>query len=91
MGVIYYFTSVSSNLEIKKHQQKIEMILDGKKIPYEKIDISVGESVKEKMRSVAGDPKAMPPQLCNGDQYCGDYAQFELAVDDETLNEFLKI
>lgn len=47
------------------------MILDGKKIPYKKLDISADEALKNKMRAIAGDPTAVPPQLCNGDQYCG--------------------
>ena len=57
--------------KIKKNQQKIEMILDAKKIPYNKLDIAADEGLKDKMRKIAGDPKALPPQLCNGDQYCG--------------------
>ena len=47
------------------------MILDSKKIAYTKIDISADESAKEEMRKLAKDPKALPPQLANGDQYCG--------------------
>ena len=57
--------------QIKKQQQKIEMILDSKKIPYEKVDISADEAAKTKMRAIVGNPSAVPPQLCNGDQYCG--------------------
>ncbi len=56
---------------MKKHQQKIEMILDTKKIEYEKIDIAADADAKEKMREVVGDPKAIPPQLTNDDTYCG--------------------
>ena len=47
------------------------MVLDSKQIPYKKLDIAADESLKTKMREIAGDPKALPPQLCNGDQYCG--------------------
>lgn len=47
------------------------MILDSKKISYRKLDIAADEKLKEKMREIIGDPKALPPQLCNGDKYCG--------------------
>lgn len=47
------------------------MTLEGKKIPYKKLDIAADESLKTKMREIAGNPKALPPQLANGDQYCG--------------------
>ena len=26
---------------------------------------------KEKMRALVGNPSALPPQIANGDQYCG--------------------
>ena len=47
------------------------MILDSKKIEYEKHDVSASEEIKKKMRKIAGNDKALPPQLCNGDTYCG--------------------
>ena len=63
--------SLSHTHQIKKNQQRIEMTLEGKKIPYKKLDIAADESLKTKMREIAGNPKALPPQLANGDQYCG--------------------
>lgn len=56
---------------MKKRQQKIEMILDGKKIAYEKLDVAASEEYKKKMRELSGNPTAIPPQLFNGDTYCG--------------------
>lgn len=47
------------------------MILDSKKIPYEKLDIAASTACKDKMREISGDPKALPPQISNGDTYCG--------------------
>lgn len=47
------------------------MILDSKKIEYEKLDIAADEDAKQKMRDGMGDPKGLPPQLFNGDDYCG--------------------
>lgn len=47
------------------------MILEGKKIPYELVDISQKVESKELMRQIAGDSTALPPQICNGDVYCG--------------------
>lgn len=47
------------------------MILESKKVSYKSIDIASCESSKERMRQLANDPKALPPQLCNGDQYLG--------------------
>ena len=58
-------------MQIKKHQQKIEMILDSKKIEYEKLDVAADETLKTRMRELSGNPTAIPPQLFNDDQYCG--------------------
>ncbi len=58
-------------IQIKKGQQKIEMILDSKKIEYTKVDVAADEAAKAKMRDLSGNSAAIPPQLFNGDQYCG--------------------
>jgi len=47
------------------------MVLDSKKIEYSVVDISASEDSKKKIREIAADPKALPPQITNGDQYCG--------------------
>ena len=46
------------------------MVLDGHKIAYEAIDISTDEDAKQKMREFAG-ATSRPPQIVNGDTYCG--------------------
>ena len=58
-------------MKMKKNQQRIEMIFDAKKIPYKKLDIAADEDLKKRMREISNNPKALPPQLCNGDAYCG--------------------
>ncbi|XP_071772293.1 SH3 domain-binding glutamic acid-rich-like protein 3 [Centroberyx gerrardi] len=91
MSLIVFYSSVGGSLEMKKHQQKIFLILDSKKIPYKAVDIAQSGEDKEEMRRKAGNPKALPPQICNGDTYCGDYDAFENAVEMEKLETFLKL
>lgn len=50
-------------------------ILDGKRIQYQLVDISQDNALRDEMRALAGNPKATPPQIVNGDQYCGVWAQ----------------
>ena len=87
----YFYSSVSGDLEIKKQQERIQNVLDSKKIGYNKIDIAASEADKAKMRQVAGDEKALAPQLANGDKYCGNFEAFENAVECEELETFLKL
>ncbi|XP_036941417.1 SH3 domain-binding glutamic acid-rich-like protein 3 isoform X2 [Acanthopagrus latus] len=91
MTITVFITSVSSSMEIKKHQQRISMVLDSKKVPYKIVDISSDDEGKALMREIAGDQKALPPQIANGSVYCGDYAAFENAVEAEELEKFLKL
>ncbi|XP_017282751.1 SH3 domain-binding glutamic acid-rich-like protein 3 [Kryptolebias marmoratus] len=91
MPVVYYFASVSSSLVTKKNQERITSVLTSKKIPFKAVDITANSEDKDLMRKIAGDPSALPPQLCNGDTYCGDYDAFEQAVEEERLEEFLKL
>ncbi|XP_041814943.1 SH3 domain-binding glutamic acid-rich-like protein 3 [Chelmon rostratus] len=91
MPVKVFYSSVSGSLELKKHQQLIMSILDSKSIPYDLVDIAQNSDDKDLMRKIAGNPTALPPQICNGDVYCGDFAAFENAVEMEDLEQFLKL
>ncbi|KAF7223415.1 SH3 domain-binding glutamic acid-rich-like protein 3 [Nothobranchius furzeri] len=71
MGIKLYYTTVTASRTVKSQQAEVMRILDSKSIKYELIDISVGGELRDEMRSKAGDPTAVPPQLFNEDQYCG--------------------
>lgn len=58
-------------LQVKSRQAEMMRVLESKSIKYELVDISVGSEVRDEMRSKAGDPTAVPPQLFNEDKYCG--------------------
>ncbi|XP_072178891.1 SH3 domain-binding glutamic acid-rich-like protein 3 [Diadema setosum] len=87
-----YISSVSSNMEIKKQQQTIFLRLSGKKIAYEEIDVTQDGNL-QKMREKMGEghEKALAPQIFNGDTYLGNYEAFDIAVEEETMNDFLKL
>lgn len=46
-------------------------VFDGLRIPYKLVDICQDVKDKELMRNLAGDSKALPPQICNRNDYCG--------------------
>nr|XP_014426929.1 SH3 domain-binding glutamic acid-rich-like protein 3 [Pelodiscus sinensis] len=77
--------------QIKSQQSEVTRVLDGKNIKYELVDISQDNALREEMRTRSGNPKAIPPQIFNGDHYCGDYELFVEAVEQNTLQEFLKL
>ncbi|XP_047429876.1 SH3 domain-binding glutamic acid-rich-like protein 3 [Mugil cephalus] len=91
MSVILYYTSVSGSLALKKNQDRIISVLTSKKIPFEAVDIAQDTEVKDLMRKRVGDPTALPPQICNGDVYCGDITAFENAIETDQLEKFLKL
>jgi hypothetical protein len=86
-----YYSSVSSNRELKKKQERILNILSMKNIEHEKIDISAEQGMKERMRELCNDEKALPPRIFKGDKYLGDYDGFDEAVEGTCLNEFLQM
>uniref|UniRef100_A0A8C4KPU6 SH3 domain-binding glutamic acid-rich-like protein 3 n=1 Tax=Dromaius novaehollandiae TaxID=8790 RepID=A0A8C4KPU6_DRONO len=55
----------------RQRQAEVRRILDGNRLRYELIDVPVSEGRLREMREKAGDPQATPPQICNGDEYCG--------------------
>jgi len=84
--ITFYYSSVSSNYDIKQAQQRMEMVLESKGVVFEKVDISADADARTRMRSIVGDPAALPPQLCRGELYIGDYAGFEEAIEDNSHN-----
>ncbi|KAJ9574637.1 hypothetical protein L9F63_008169 [Diploptera punctata] len=96
MVVKVYISGISGNKEVKKHQQRVMMILDSKNIEYQVVDITEPgkESDKEFMqqKSKAKDSKhPLPPQIFNEEDYCGDYEEFDLANEIDELDKFLKL
>ncbi|XP_072303859.1 SH3 domain-binding glutamic acid-rich-like protein 3 [Eucyclogobius newberryi] len=91
MGVKVYYTTVTASRSVKSQQNDVTRILDSKGIQYELIDISQGGDLRDEMRNKAGDPSAVPPQLFNEDQYCGNYEMFCEAVEADAVEQFLKL
>merc|ERR1711972_1159629 len=61
------------------------------------VDISAPgmDEQRDLMRASAkkkeGQRHALPPQIFNGEKYCGDYDDFDVANEDDELEEFLGI
>ncbi|XP_033932547.1 SH3 domain-binding glutamic acid-rich-like protein 3 [Pseudochaenichthys georgianus] len=91
MPVKVFYTSVSGSKEIKKRQQQILDVLSSKKVEFEAIDISQDSNTKDEMRKMANDATALPPQICNGNEHCGNYEAFLEAIENEQLEAFLKL
>ncbi|XP_028996349.1 SH3 domain-binding glutamic acid-rich-like protein 3 [Betta splendens] len=91
MSVTLFITNVSSSVKIKKEQERIINVLESKKIPFKCVDISQNNADKDRMREIAGNPTALPPQISNDKHYCGDFNAFEEAVEDNNLMKFLKL
>lgn len=89
--LVLFYSSVSSNREIKKQQKRIQDVLESCKYEFELVDIAIEDGAKARMREICANEKALAPQLANADQYCGDYNDFDEAVESGTLKEFLKI
>lgn len=56
---------------MKQRQEEVIRILDTYKIKYELIDISLSLKVLEEMKMKVSTPHSLPPQIFNGDEYCG--------------------
>merc|ERR1712024_145155 len=73
------------------------MILKSLGIPMDCVDISAPgmNDQRDLMRASAkkkeGQRHALPPQVFNGEKYCGDYDAFDVANEDDELEEFLGI
>ncbi|XP_028674436.1 SH3 domain-binding glutamic acid-rich-like protein 3 [Erpetoichthys calabaricus] len=91
MVIKLYYTTVTASREVKSQQARVICILDSKGVKYELVDISQDNALLEEMRTLSGNPNAMPPQLFNGTSYCGDHMLLEDAVEDNAVEKFLKL
>merc|ERR1712130_5988 len=83
--------------EITNSQHRIIMILKSLGIQMDIVVISAPgmDEQRDLMRASAkkkeGQRHAPPPQIFNADKYCGDYDDFDVANEDDELEEFLGI
>merc|ERR1711963_402660 len=92
-----FISGNSGSKEITNSQHRIIMILKSLGIAMDIVDISAPgmDEQRDMMRASAkkkeGQRHALPPQLFNGEKYCGDYDDFDVANEDDELEEFLGI
>lgn len=97
MGIRVYITANSGNQKIENEQQKILMVLKTRKKEFEVIDIMAPGNqnhrtfMRENGKKKEGQRNAIPPQIFNGDQFKGDFEDFDIANEDDLLEEFLGI
>ncbi|XP_048841185.1 SH3 domain-binding glutamic acid-rich-like protein 3 [Brienomyrus brachyistius] len=91
MSLKIYFSSASGSREVKQQQNEIFQYLTAKKVKYEAVDICQTNDLKEEMRRLSGNPKAMPPQVFFDNVYCGDYNKFFESVEDDKADAFFKL
>jgi len=88
--VILYVSNVSYNKEVKKQQTRMNDVLETLKVEFETVDVAEDGNL-QKMREACGDQSLLAPQLFNGNTLCGGYEQFEEAVEDKIMKQFLKL
>merc|ERR1712180_278130 len=92
-----FISGNSGSKEITNSQHRITMILKSLGIALKQVDISAPgmDEQRDFMRASAkkkeGQRHALPPQIFNGEKYCGDYDDFDVANEDDELEEFLGI
>lgn len=97
MPLNVYIATITGNTEIRKQVQKTLMILDGLRVPFNAIDITLrgNEQHRTFMRENAINERCsgvpLPPQFFDGEKYLGNYIDFEEAVEDNTLPQFLRL
>jgi len=95
MGVRVFISGSSGNQKIEGEQQKIRMVLQSRKIDFESIDIlqpgnqNQKTFMREKGKKKDGQRFVLPPQIFNGEEYRGDFDDFDIANEDDLLEEFL--
>ncbi|KAM3932185.1 SH3 domain-binding glutamic acid-rich-like protein 2 isoform 1-T2 [Leptodactylus fuscus] len=92
-----YTASSSCSTTIKKQQQELIQYLECHNIDFEIVDITMSEEQKQWMyKNIPKDKwpeqgNPLPPQIFNGETYCGDYNAFFDSKESNTVSVFLQI
>jgi len=95
MGVRIFVSGNCGNQKIETEQQKIFLVLQTRKIEFEAIDImhpgnqKLRTFMREKGKKKEGARNVIPPQIFNGEEFRGDFDDFDIANEDDLLEEFL--
>ncbi|KAK0426331.1 hypothetical protein QR680_009650 [Steinernema hermaphroditum] len=90
-----YIASIVGNTEIRKQVQRTLFILQSLNVPFEQIDIARNQEERAFMQEHAINKRhkgvPLPPQFFHNDNYIGNFDDFEEAVEDNVLPEFLRL
>jgi len=95
MGIRVFMSGSSGSKEIANSQHRIIMILKSLNLEHDLVDVAAPGTEKDRdfMREHAkkkeGQRHCLPPQIFNGEKYCGGYDEFDVANEDDELEEFL--
>ena len=95
--ITVYMTSIVSQHAIFKKQQEVLDFLEARKIPYKAVDMCANLKARPEMIGKLPDdviektPRPLPPQVFNGDGYCGDYDMFFDAKECDLAYSFFRI
>lgn len=90
-----YISGNSGNQKIENEQQQIQRVLQMRKIEFELVDIMLPGNqnerafMRERGKKKEGQRNVIPPQIFNGQEFRGDYEDFDVANEDDVLEEFL--
>lgn len=87
-----FISGVSGNVIAQKNTQRLELILNGNKIKYTQVDISVDENNAQKELMISKSKSATPrvtPQLFLNGEYVADFKQVDEWNEYEELKQNL--
>ncbi|CAK9290361.1 unnamed protein product [Gordionus sp. m RMFG-2023] len=99
MVIKVYVSGSSGNKAVKANQRKAIDFLTALGVKLDIVDISQPELTEERdtmlasCKSGTNDNGKLPlcPQFFNSDLYCGEYSDFDVALENDTITEFLKL
>ncbi|XP_062871394.1 SH3 domain-binding glutamic acid-rich-like protein 2 [Trichomycterus rosablanca] len=95
MVIRVFIASSSASLAVKKNQQAVVGFLESNRISFDEVDITMLEDqrlwmykhIPEEKQPEKGKP--LLPQIFNGTVYCGDYEDFFMSKETNTVFSFL--
>ncbi|THH34030.1 hypothetical protein EUX98_g180 [Antrodiella citrinella] len=86
-----FMTTIASQPALRQRQETLLRVLQVKKIPFDSYDLASDPEAKTLWRRKAPSDKQQLPGILVGGEFPGTYAEFEVAVEDDELDTFLRL
>ena len=82
---LLFTSSYADGLEVKAKTDRIKMVLEARKLPFDEVDLYVDPEIRNDMEELSGDGQTLPQLFIDGDYLMDGLAELQYLHDNDLL------